>query len=135
MANVKSGFSLIELLITLAIIGILVGLAYPRYNQHLITVRRTYAIAALTDVAARLEQYYAANNTYAGATLNNLGVPEINFYQLQITQATADQYSVSAIPQKQQAQDDSDCGTLILDQEGNKKITGKGKIATCWEQN
>ena len=125
-----------ELIIVLAIIGILAGLAYPRYSQHLITARRAYATIALTDVAARLEQYYTQNNSYAGATLEGLGVSDANYknyYQLKITQATTDQYTINAMPQNKQAQEDAGCGTLSLDQAGNKNITGSGKIEECWE--
>lgn len=125
-----------ELLIVLAIIGILMGLAYPRYRQHLITAHRAYATVSLTDLAARLEQYYTQNNSYAGATLDKLDISDAkykNYYQLKITQATNDQYTISAIPQNHQAQEDTDCGTLILDQTGNKNITGSGTIEECWE--
>lgn len=135
MLNAKLGFSLIELIIVLAIIGILAGLAYPRYSQHLTTARRAYATVALTDLAARLEQYYTQNNSYAGASLSRLGISDINYknyYQLKIEQTTNDQYLISAIPQNQQAQSDTDCGTLSLDQAGNKNITGSGKVEECW---
>lgn len=135
MLNTKFGFSLMELIIVLAIIGILASLAYPRYSQHLITARRTYAAVALTDLAARLEQYYVQNNSYAGATLAGLGASDANYkkyYQLKIDQASDDQYIVSAIPQNNQAQEDTNCGTLTLDQAGNKNITGSGNIEECW---
>lgn len=136
MQNQKFGFSLMELLIVLAIIGILAGLAYPRYNQHLTAVRRTYATVALTDLAARLEQYYVQNNSYAGATLAGLGVSDANYknyYQLKITQALDDKYVISAIPQGKQAQEDTDCGSLILDQAGNKSVTGSRTAEECWK--
>lgn len=136
MLKTKFGFSLMELIIVLAIISILAGLAYPHYNQHLITARRAYATVALTDLAARLEQYYTHKNSYAGATLAELGVSDANYknyYQLKIDQTTNDQYTISAIPQNKQAQDDSDCGTLSLDQAGNKNITGRGKTEECWK--
>jgi len=135
MLKTKFGFSLIELIIVLAIIGILASLAYPRYSQHLTTVRRSYATVALTDLAARLEQYYAQNNSYAGATLSGLGISDANYknyYQLKIEQATADQYTINAVPRGKQAQEDTDCGTLILDQAGNKTITGSSKVEACW---
>lgn len=126
-----------ELLIVLAIIGILASLAYPRYNQRLVAVHRAYATVALTDLAARLEQYYVQNNSYAGATLSSLGVSDANYknyYQLKIDRAADDKYVISAIPQGKQAQADSDCGTLILDQAGNKSVTGSGAVEECWNQ-
>jgi len=135
MLSTKLGFSLMELLIVLAIIGILAGLAYPRYNQHLTTAHRSYAKVALNDLAARLEQYYTQNNSYAGATLSGLGVSDVNYkfyYQLKIDQALDDKYVISALPQGKQAQEDADCGSLILDQTGNRSVTGSAKAEECW---
>jgi len=134
MQQLNSGFSLIELLIVIAIIGILTGLTYPSYNHYLTTTRRNYATTALTDLAARLEQYYIQNNSYSGATLSSLGMSDINknYYQLKIDQATDDQYTISANPKGKQAEYDSACGALILDQAGNKSITGRGTSQECW---
>lgn len=131
-----SGFSLFEILTTLVIIGILAGLCLPLYSQHLTTERRLEAKIALEKLAATLENYYTTHNTYRGTTLEQLGISAFiakNNYQLSITALTDTTFSLAAKPLANQAQQDSMCGTLLLNAVGEKNITGSGKIADCWE--
>jgi len=64
-----NGFSLLELMITLTIIGILTAFCLPVYSQHIIEARRLEAKIALEKLAATLENYFIAHNSYQGATL------------------------------------------------------------------
>ena len=59
------GFTLIELMIVVAILGILLGVAIPQYNNYLVKAKRTEGKTALTDNAAKLERYYSDYNFYA----------------------------------------------------------------------
>jgi type IV pilus assembly protein PilE len=130
----KSGFTLMELLIALALISVLSAIAYPFYNGHLVKVRRTYAAAALEDLAGRMEEYYILNNTYNNATLENLHVNEIHYksyYYLNII-TKDDTYVLRAMPLGKQADVDALCGSLTLDQNGNKNISGNGSVEECW---
>lgn len=130
----NNGFTLIELLIALAIISILACISYPVYTEHLVKARRANAAIALFDLASRLEQFYAQNNSYLNATLDNLGFNQANiknYYEIKLS-TTTDSYSLQANPLENQAKSDQECEALMLDQNGNKSISGNGKIENCW---
>lgn len=128
--NNNNGFTLIELLIGLAIVGILIAVAYPSYSHHIVKARRAEAQVALLDLATRMEQYYSENNhSYKNATLANLkseATTANGFYMLSISNVTATTYILTAKPLGVQAQHDKDCAMLTLDQLGQKNP------AECW---
>lgn len=62
-----SGFTLIELMITVAIVAILASVALPAYNDYVTRGRLTEAISNLADMRVKLEQYFQDNRTYVGA--------------------------------------------------------------------
>ncbi len=70
-ADKRNGFTLIEVLIVVAIVGILAAIAYPSYVDQVNKVRRADAQAALVELAARLQEYYVDQSppSYAGASL------------------------------------------------------------------
>ena len=73
------GFTLIELMIVVVIIGILAAIAYPSYTQYLIKTNRVDAQTEMVKVAALLQKYRVLNSTYLKAdgtslTLDNLGI-------------------------------------------------------------
>lgn len=74
-ASRHSGFTLIEALITLVILGILAAIAYPQYMQHTQKSRRADAQVALTQTAAKLEKYFFTCNTYTKKVANTLKTP------------------------------------------------------------
>ena len=84
----SQGFTLIEMLIVVVIIGILASVAIPSYNQFLQDGRRAEGQSALLDLAARQEQFFLENRTYTN-NLANLGLPapfntENGFYRITI---------------------------------------------------
>ncbi len=133
MRNIP-GFSLFELLIVLAIVAILTAIAYPIYSSYVTKARRANAVVAILDLAARMEQYYENHNSYFGATTQKLGVKNNldNFYILKINAESAMTYLLEALPINAQAKADQNCGSLILDQLGERMISGNGNINECW---
>lgn len=65
----QRGFTLMEVMVTVVIVGILAAIAFPSYQDSLRKSRRTDAKNALTQAVANMERYYNQNNTYAAATM------------------------------------------------------------------
>lgn len=128
MYSQTHGFTIIELLITLAIVGILASIAYPSYQKHIAKVRRNQAIIAIHDTAAQLEQHYNTEHSYKNFTIKN---NDKDFYRFELETKIND-YKFSAVPVGTQAQRDKKCGTLTLDQLGVKTISGSGNLISCW---
>ncbi|MEX6662533.1 type IV pilin protein [Pseudomonas sp. W2-17] len=121
----QRGFTLIELMITVAIVAILAAIAYPAYTKYVQRGYRSEGIAMLNDAVARMERYYAQNNNYS-ASLAALGITstpplsQTGKYQLSLA-ATPTTYTFTAAPLGPQMQDV--CGSLAIDQLGNKTPT------------
>lgn len=128
------GFTLVELMIVVAIIGILAAVAYPSYRGFVMRSNRSDGKTVLLRMAQNMERYFTVNNTYVGATLATLPATDVwgstispdGFYTLSFAAApTATQYTVRAVARGTQVQD-TQCATLTLDQAGLKTP------ADCW---
>jgi len=106
-----SGFTLIEVMVVVAIVAILSAIAIPMYQNQVIRTHRTDAMGALLGLGQAMERFYAQNNTYIGAAAGGAatGVPAIfpaqspidggvARYNLTITAADATSYTVQATP-------------------------------------
>ena len=128
------GFTLIEVMIVLAIAAILAVIAFSSYSTQMQKSRRAEAKAALLAAAGQLERYYTERNTYATATLGSGGVypdhTENSYYTLTLTGLTATGYTLSAVPAAIQAADK--CGTLTYTAQGTKGVTGTVSVSDCW---
>lgn len=130
--NQHSGFNLIELLITVSIIGILISLTVPIYSGYRLYEERIEAETALVKLAGLLEDYFTNNHTYQNASFEKLGLSQFaanQHYHLLMSELSDDNFTIEAEPILNQ---DPHCGTLLLNALGEKGIKGKGTIAECW---
>jgi type IV pilus assembly protein PilE len=129
------GFTLIEVMIVLIVIGILAALAYPSYSAQIVKSRRSDAKQALVELAQKLERYYTETGTYVGATLGAGGIYGANsaggYYSLAITAQTANGFTITATPTGKQVGDA--CGSFGYDQAGSRTVSGGSlSAASCW---
>ncbi|MEN6078951.1 type IV pilin protein [Chromobacterium piscinae] len=144
MQKKPEGFSLLELVIALAVLALLVSIALPSYRNFMMQSNRTAAKTALQDLASREESYFSTNNNYA-SQLSTLGYASgavyapgngNNLYALSIASATASTFVLNAAPQGSQAQDS--CQTYLLDNLGNQSNIANNASGTtlsvsgCW---
>lgn len=132
----NQGFSFIELLATLIILGILSSIAYPSYCHYLTRHHRLDAKTALFDLASSLEVYHMNHRTYAHHPSPLLS--PAGFYKLEIISADENTYTLQATPIKTQAQADPMCQSFTLNHAGAEGIAegpyGKptGEAQSCW---
>lgn len=124
----QAGFTLIELMITVAIVAILVSIAVASYDFATVKTRRSAAKACLVEGAQYMERYYTLHFSYKDATLPDCSADVTDFYTVGFDGTPdADGYKIKAVPTARQ--DDSRCGTLTIDVTGAKGATD---VDACW---
>lgn len=141
--NKELGFSLIELMVVVVIIGILAGVAIPSFTAYVENGRRAEGKAFALDIASRQERHFTQHSQYAGgfsstASATNLVLPNGNTSEngnytatIAVPAGIPTTYSISVIP----AITDSTCGTLTLTNTGQRSVstsTDVDVIARCW---
>jgi type IV pilus assembly protein PilE len=132
---VSGGFTLMELMVTVAIVGILAAVALPSYTSYIVKANRSAAASFLLQLANKEEQYLLDARQYTGTVTDLLAIPsEVSKnYSVSITPETAPpRYTITATPTGSQATRDTKCGNLTLKQDGTKGISGTGAVADCW---
>ena len=143
------GLTLIELMVTIAVLSVLVTIGYPLYTEQVQKARRTEARNALMEVALLQERYFAVNGTY-DVMLKSLSLTSDSFDTSTATATTASTvngkylvtltndattFGISAAPVSGKGQDDDDdCQQFDIDQLGQKTALDDGGSATtkCW---
>jgi len=142
----QKGFTLIELMVVIVIIGILVKIAIPAYTSSVQKAYRTDAKSALLDLATREEKFYSINNQYTatlsslypGLATTTLSVQSGNtsYYTISaptVTAASATSaasFTASAAPVAGTAQANDPCGTFTITNTGVTSVSGT--LTNCW---
>ena len=122
---VVRGFTLIELVIVIAVIGILAAFAIPAYTQYIERGWRAEARANLLETAQMMERYHSVNNTYVQNS-NPIPLTDCSRFKVELENATAASYTLRA-----EVKNVTACDTLTLTNTGEKRATG-GTVAECW---
>lgn len=139
--NKNAGFTLIELMITVAVIGILAAIAIPNYLDYLRRAARTDAKTTLMENAQFLERNFTEAGRYdrdsagTAVALPSTVSPKDGTAKYTVTlTATQTSYTLSATPVAGGFMDGDDCGSLTLNQLGQRGTSGTLGIAPCWNR-
>lgn len=143
----NKGFTLVELMVVVAIAAILTMIALPSYQAYVLKSHRTAAINAILDLASREARYYTTNNAYTSSltalgystdpmpiTMGTGGTAYYNLSVASVTAATTTtpaDFLLNAAPVSPQTNDT--CGTYTYTSLGIKGISS-GTLADCWKQ-
>ncbi len=144
------GFSLIEVLVAVIIIGILATMAHASYQDSVLKSQRKTALASLMEIASKQEDYRVTHRRYtddltqlgysakgdSGAPFyidnqGNASTASSGTYKVVLTRTNSTAYSLSAAPINAQAKD-TGCGTLSITSAGAKSATGSQGTQGCW---
>lgn len=129
------GLTLIEVMITVAIVGVLTAIALPSYQAHVQRSHRSQAKAALLRVAQFLERAATANGVYPASVPASVLTVEGGRYAITLVSTTGTTFTATAVRNSATPQSGDACGDLRIDQAGNRTIVNAASGQTalnCW---
>jgi len=137
MKHRQSGFTLLELMLVVAIVGILAAIAIPTYRNYVVRANRSEAKVAVLQTAQALERCYMDSAPFAynatGCTVPATMTLTSGTYRIDVLVPNANAFVISAVPQGGQASD-TGCGTFRLTAQGTQTVTGTLPAAECWRR-
>jgi type IV pilus assembly protein PilE len=132
------GFTLIEVMIVVVIIGILAAIAIPSYTNYVTRTNRAAARSCMLEFAQFMERRYTSQQNYDVGAAPVLGCQtdgNLNTrYTITVDTLAQNTYRVVATPVGAQITSDTACGTLTLDQAGTRTESGASDVAQCWSR-
>lgn len=138
MKSRQQGMTLLELLIVLAIVGILAAIAVPSFNDSVMKARRADARNSLFDWQLRQAEYFADNLSYASvSTVNGSGADTVDsgesYYDVTVTSSSTTSFQMTATPKSGTTQaSDSDCASYFCINQDGPLYTGSCAPQACW---
>jgi type IV pilus assembly protein PilE len=134
MQRTQSGLSLIEVLIVVALVGMLAGIAYPSYSEMVRKAARTEIAGILYESAQHLEQHHSRTGRYSDSDTSVVPLPDGNAHYSLHARREADSYLLSAIRRPGGVMVFDVCGDFELDHRGVRSNPGSGQSAGkgCW---
>lgn len=136
------GFTLMEIMVVVAIIGILASIAYPSYMTHVTKSYRTAAKTCLMEHIGYMERFYSTNFAYNKTSAGTaISIPALNCktdskldsrYTITVDTLANKTFRVVATPIGVQLAKDTECGTLTINQSDSRTASGTGGTSACW---
>lgn len=131
----SDGFTLIEVLVVMAIAAILASIAWPSYTEHVVRAKRAGARAVLLEGAQYMERQYVHSNSYGSVTLParlQTSPPDAGsgaaHYTVSVSASTTYAYTLTAAP----VASEPTCATLTLAHTGARQKAGSRSLEECW---